>query len=404
MSLKIVPENTFFNSTPSSSSLDHYTSATESTPFESKDSARGSSAKIFGEKLKLSKYIDDAPTPPQKPPDSYSLSSNNESSLPEDSSPSQACPQEIATNTILRHKIQKQKSNLISRLPEIDKNLPVDSDEYDFCKDNVIGDILDKFGSVDSLDTKSSMEPIPDGALNRFAYGNYKDKHNSCVYQLCDDADIPLLSTTKNARIANITWKLINAFLELNLDGIAIQTTANAKKTSLLHQEEKIFINKKVNASRTRSLPQIKSSLRPLFSSKKSYNSAEINDEGYPNLMNEEDLSVFNFHVTTSTTDEESSWSTDRAEAHDQMIILESTALIECASNDPLTILHRLVHIGQDKSIHASCRDEIYAQIMKQLHNCPFEMVAVNAWVLLALVCSSFLPSDNIRKSEESYF
>jgi len=143
----------------SSSSLDHYTSTAESTPFESKDSARGSSAKIFADR-KVNRYIDEAPSPPLKPPDSYSLSSINEESLPEDSV-SQVCPQEIATNTILKHKIQKQKSNQHSRLPEIDKNLPEDSDEYDFCRENLTPGVA-KFGSVDSLDTKSSMEPIPD--------------------------------------------------------------------------------------------------------------------------------------------------------------------------------------------------------------------------------------------------
>ena len=266
------------------------------------------------------------------------------------------------------------------------------------------------------------------GVLSRLAQQAYKIKTTSCSYQHRNTMQFPILDATVDVNAAERAWFYLNTFLELDLNTMPIQTTSGAKQTvdlknrssSSRHQQGVVGSCGSSNSSSQNSLNNYEQNKRHDKQSKEStskggnsssrvHQNLTGNNRHLPNhnlpgnqknsdkkspiphLQNDDNLSMIN-----STFDDDEEYPPSQHAAIRNGPHANSYASI-IASKDPLELCQGLTLIGLSKVYSPSIKDELYCQLLKQMNENPHRQQVRNGWVLLALLCSSFTPSDSIK-------
>ena len=273
--------------------------------------------------------------------------------------------------------------------------------------------LIDEIGNCLADQELCAMEPLPYGVLSRLAQQAYKNKKTqSCTYQHRNTMQFPLLESTVDVNAAERAWFYINTFLELDLNTIPIQTTSGAKQTiDLQNKNNNHLPNSSCSSSNSSSQNSLndynnKNNFKKSTSKGGDYKTPHQNIAGshkkmqIPHLQNDDNLSVINSTYEgeneRNNYNQQNNYPPSQHEAIRSGPHANSYASI-IASKDPLELCQGLCLIGLSKVYSSSIKDELYCQLLKQINDNPDRQQVQNGWVLLALLCSSFTPSDSIK-------
>ena len=230
------------------------------------------------------------------------------------------------------------------------------------------------------------IEPLPFGVLSRLAHNLYSNPNDVPSYEEKHTVKLPLLAATIDVQASEKAWFLINAFLDLPRPVVHNSNVKSSSRKSMTKKHEKGAAGAAGAAQGSHSHSHYKPG--KATSTNASSNSTTSTPDNFkppkqqiPYLSNDDNISIMN----------------PNPPGHENNASIYNSML---PNQDPLELCQNLCLMGlgnanNDVSLK-QIRDEIYCQILKQL-NSENDLIVEHGWILLSLVCSTFVPSTKVK-------